>query len=208
MPQGLAERAEEALERGERASLKPLLERLEAHLSGGGSAHPARALAGRVAQGLLDPARALEHYRAADLEQDALLSVRRGALELDAGEWEAAASDLQRAVELGLDSADLHYQFGRLQEERGKFAAARDAYVRSLQRAPARPAVHFSLSRVLDELGNPAGAEQAMSEFMRWTGVQQAATQAATQARAEAGDPAAALAAALPRSGGALFGSR
>lgn len=196
LPAGLVEGSEQALARGDRTLLEPLLERIEEHLAAGGAQNPAQALAGRAAEGLLDPSRALEHYRQADLAQDRLLSVRRGSLELDVGELQAAAADLERAQALGLDNADLHYQFGRLAEERGDLTAARDAYVRSLERAPARPAVHFSMSRVLDELGNEAGAEQAMAEFMRWTGVQRTASTATDQARARPQDSTLALGAA------------
>lgn len=196
LPEEIQESTDELLRRGDRSLLELSLQRLEQHLARGGALNPAQALAGRVAEGLMDPTRALLHYRAADLSQDAQLSVRRGALELDAGEVEAAAVDLRRASDLGLDSADLHYQMGRLAEERGDLAAAREAFIRSLQRAPARPAVHFSMSRVLDGLGDDTGAEQAMAEFMRWTGVRQAADKATDLARAERESSAAALAAA------------
>ena len=184
LPAPIESAALDALARMDRLALQSALEQVESHLATQAPNKGRFDLAGRLAEALLDHPRALAYYREAELGTDPDLWLRKGTLELDAGDLLAASQDLERAQQLQADPARLHYQLGRLAEERGDATQARDAFLKSLGFAPARPEVHFSLSRVAAELGEGETAEHAMAAFQHWTGMHRLAKQASAEADA------------------------
>lgn len=86
--------------------------------------------------GALELAKCLASRALFTLPEDGSLHHLLGAVQLDAGAWDAAVASLQLAAELGVEEAALFAALGRAELERGEVSGAIAAYRRALELDP------------------------------------------------------------------------
>jgi tetratricopeptide (TPR) repeat protein len=94
------------------------------------------------------------------------LFLNLGLIQLEDGELNAATDSLQRAVLLGRNHSESHYNLALAYERRGLFAEAEGEMLASLRLAPELPDAQNMLGVIYAEEGKPVRASQVWRELM------------------------------------------
>lgn len=128
--------------------------RAEAHLAQQGDVEPR-------------PADPLMRQLDALLESSEAYNVRGGA-ELEAGHWQAAASEFRRGLELAPNDPSLRHRLGTALYQMGDVSGAMEQFEQVLKTTPDYTQSHYSLGVLLTEAGRHREAIQHLSTALRY----------------------------------------
>jgi tetratricopeptide (TPR) repeat protein len=127
--------------------------RAEAHLAQQGDVEPR-------------PADPLMRQLDALLESSEAYNIRGGA-ELEAGNWQAAASDFRRGLELAPNDPSLRHRLGTALYQMGDVSGAMEQFEQVLRTSPDYPQSHYSMGVLLSEAGRHSEAIEHFSAALK-----------------------------------------